>query len=110
MSAASATASLKLQLQKIAANWPGDPFRPNVQLKTFLTSLAEHPNLTPAAVRAARALQNNEYKTKVSVVKRVPGSRDLYMRHARSLGNGMNTRRQGLSSCVFMRSPFFAPA
>ncbi|KAI0744745.1 hypothetical protein C8Q76DRAFT_10888 [Earliella scabrosa] len=59
-----AGASLRQQLQKIAAQWPGDPFRPNVQLKTFLASLADHPNLTPEAVRATRALQNDELMKK----------------------------------------------
>lgn len=57
---------LKQQLHKIAAEWPGDPFRPNIQLKTFFAHLAEHPNLTPAAVRAARALHEDEYIKKVS--------------------------------------------
>ncbi|KAI0830149.1 hypothetical protein BC628DRAFT_1313326 [Trametes gibbosa] len=59
-----AVTPLKQQMQRIAAKWPGDPFRPNVQLKTLLTSLAEHPNLTPAAVRTARALKNGEFKAK----------------------------------------------
>ncbi|TBU45671.1 hypothetical protein BD309DRAFT_1017669 [Dichomitus squalens] len=61
---AAAPASLKHQLQKIAGRWAEDPFRPNVQLKTFLASLAEHPNLTPAAVRATRALEEGEFKKK----------------------------------------------
>ncbi|KAI0742698.1 hypothetical protein C8Q80DRAFT_1109542 [Daedaleopsis nitida] len=60
-------ASFRHQLQKIAANWPGDPFRPNVQLKTFLASLAEHPSLTPTAVRATRALRDDEFKTKYAL-------------------------------------------
>ena len=63
MSAASS--ALKQQMQRIAAKWPEDPFRPNMQLKTFLGSLAEHPNLTPAAVRTARALERDEFKSKV---------------------------------------------
>ena len=58
--------SLKHQMQKIAGRWAEDPFRPNVQLKIFLTSLADHPSLTPAAVRAARALENDEFKKEVS--------------------------------------------
>ncbi|KAI0632863.1 hypothetical protein C8Q77DRAFT_1059165 [Trametes polyzona] len=65
MSAAGAT--VKQQMQRIAAKWPGDPFRPNIQLKTLLESLAEHPNLTPTAVRAARALQEDQFKTKYAL-------------------------------------------
>lgn len=62
------------QLQKIAAKWPGDPFRPEVQLKTFLTSLADHPRLSPEIVSAARALQNDEFKHKVSLVLLIASS------------------------------------
>ena len=63
---AAASASFKHQMQQIARRWPEDPFRPNVQLKVFLASLAEHPNLTPAAVRNMRALEQDEFKKKVS--------------------------------------------
>ncbi|KAI0668876.1 hypothetical protein C8Q78DRAFT_1070948 [Trametes maxima] len=63
----SAATPLRQQMQRIAAKWPGDPFRPNVQLKTFLESLAEHPNLTPTAVRATQALQENELQTKYAL-------------------------------------------
>ena len=42
-----------------------DPFRPNVQLKTFLHSLASHPNLTPGAVQAAQGLLHNSSQKKV---------------------------------------------
>lgn len=59
------TIKLAPQLHRIAAQWPADPFRPHLQLKTFLDSLAEHPQLTPQAVRAARALENNEFQKKV---------------------------------------------
>lgn len=61
------TSTLKLapQLHRIAAQWPVDPFRPHLQLKTFLNSLADHPQLTPHAVRAARALENSEFQKKV---------------------------------------------
>lgn len=71
---ATAPTSLKHQMQKIAGRWAEDPFRPNVQLKTFLTSLAEHPGLAPAAVRAVRALENDEFKKKVSACSRLTGS------------------------------------
>ncbi|KAH9948485.1 hypothetical protein B0H21DRAFT_690069 [Amylocystis lapponica] len=59
-----ASTKLAPQLHRIAAGWPVDPFRANIQLKTFLASLADHPNLTPQAVRAARALQDNEFQKK----------------------------------------------
>ncbi|KAI0651304.1 hypothetical protein C8Q79DRAFT_1004608 [Trametes meyenii] len=62
-----AVTPLRQQMQRTVAKWPGDPFRPNVQLKTFLESLAEHPNLTPTAVRAAEALQGNEFQTKYAL-------------------------------------------
>lgn len=61
--------ALSSQLRRIATNWPADPIRPNMQLKTFLESLAEHPNLAsrPAAVEAAKALQENRWMKKVSL-------------------------------------------
>ena len=62
-----ATSASRQQLRKIAARWPADPFRPNVQLKTLLTSLAEHPYLTSSAVRATQALQRDEFKHKVCI-------------------------------------------
>lgn len=52
------------RLRSIAATWPVDPFRPNLQLKNFLTSLADHPNLTPEAVRAAHTLQDSQLQKK----------------------------------------------
>ena len=63
------------QLHKIALQWPVDPFRPHLQLKRFLESLADHPQLTPQAVRAARALAGNELQKKVHPV--------LYFRRGR---------------------------
>ncbi|KAI0717746.1 hypothetical protein C8T65DRAFT_640680 [Cerioporus squamosus] len=62
-----AVPALKQQLHKIAAEWPGDPFRPNIQLKTFFAYLAEHPNLTPTAVRYTRALHEDEFKKKYAL-------------------------------------------
>jgi hypothetical protein len=56
---------LSSQLQRISAQWPADPFRPHLQLKTFLDSLSQHPNLTPGAVEAAQSLQNNVLYNKV---------------------------------------------
>lgn len=53
------------QLQRLAAKWPADPFRPHLQLKTFLESLSHHPNLTDGAVIAARSLLQNDLRHKV---------------------------------------------
>ncbi|KZT66745.1 hypothetical protein DAEQUDRAFT_437424 [Daedalea quercina L-15889] len=52
------------QLQRVAAKWPSDPFRPNLQLRNFLESLAKHPNLTLRAAAAARALQDDHFLRK----------------------------------------------
>jgi len=60
MSATRATSQLGRKLGTIADSWVKDPFRPNIQLSTFLRSLAEHPRLKRQTVDAARALQNNE--------------------------------------------------
>jgi hypothetical protein len=49
----------------IAAGWPADPFRPNLQLKTLLSSLSSHPNLTTEAVEAARAIKNDAFQKRV---------------------------------------------
>ena len=62
---AMSTVKLSQQLHRIASKWPVDPFRPHLQLGTFLKSLADHPQLTPQAVRAARALEENEFQRKV---------------------------------------------
>ena len=63
---ATATAKqLSRKLSSIAESWVKDPFRPNIQLHTFLKSLAAHPRLTPQAVDAACALRNNQFKKKV---------------------------------------------
>jgi hypothetical protein len=60
------TTKLSQQLHRIASLWPADPFRPHLQLGTFLKALADHPQLSQQAVRAARALQENEFKKKAS--------------------------------------------
>lgn len=54
------------KLKAIAAAWPADPFRPNMQLKHLLASLATHPRLTPDAVRSARVLLDNGVQHRVS--------------------------------------------
>ena len=61
----SASKSGAQRLSKIAATWLTDPFQPNVQLRTFLQSLASHPNLTPGAVQAAQGLLDNSIQKKV---------------------------------------------
>ncbi|KXN92698.1 hypothetical protein AN958_06976 [Leucoagaricus sp. SymC.cos] len=63
---ATAVANKKLaqKLSSIAHSWVVDPFRPNLQLRTFLNSLAAHPRLTPQAVRAARSLRDSEMAKK----------------------------------------------
>jgi hypothetical protein len=65
MSTTSTTGQLASRLARIAHNWPADPFRPNMQLKKFMQSLSEHPNLSPAAVEAAQALEANVAMKKV---------------------------------------------
>ncbi|KAN0120436.1 hypothetical protein V8E52_004263 [Russula decolorans] len=54
------------RLRHIAAEWPADPLRPKIQLKTFLTALAEHPALSPRAVAATNALHQNQVLSHVS--------------------------------------------
>jgi hypothetical protein len=56
---------LRQKLSSIAASWPTDPFRPNLQLKGFLEALSMHPKLTPQAVNAVRSLRDNELQKKV---------------------------------------------
>ncbi len=51
-------AQLSQRLCTIAGKWVQDPFR-HIQLSAFLESLAKHPRLTPQAVEAASALENN---------------------------------------------------
>jgi hypothetical protein len=62
------------QLQKLAAQWPADPFRPHLQLKTFLESLSRHPGLTDEAVTATRSLLQNDVRHKVRRCPHPPGS------------------------------------
>jgi hypothetical protein len=54
------------RLRRIAAEWPADPLRPKIQLKTFLAALAEHPALSPRAVAATNALHQNQVSSHVS--------------------------------------------
>jgi len=63
--ASSSTRPLAQKLATIATTWAKDPFRPNLQLSTFLNSLAAHPRLTRQAVEATRALRDNDVMKKV---------------------------------------------
>ena len=67
------TKAVGTKLQKLAAQWPADPFRPHLQLKTFLESLSHHPNLTNEAVIATRSLLQDDMRHKV---RRFPIHRD----------------------------------
>ncbi|KAA1466845.1 hypothetical protein DENSPDRAFT_56410 [Dentipellis sp. KUC8613] len=58
---------LAQRLRQLAAAWPADPLRPTLQLKTFLASLADHPRLTTRAVQAVRALEENQFQTRLPV-------------------------------------------
>lgn len=62
---AAASGKLGQKLIAIADTWVVDPFRPNLQLQTFLKSLATHPQLTSQAVNATRALRDNAMQKKV---------------------------------------------
>jgi hypothetical protein len=60
------TIHLGQRLRHIATQWPEDPLRPKLQLKTFLAALAGHPALSPAAVAATDALHQNRVSGHVS--------------------------------------------
>ena len=60
------TNHLGQRLRHIATQWPADPLRPKLQLKTFLAALAEHPALSPTAVAATNALYQNRVSGHVS--------------------------------------------
>jgi hypothetical protein len=68
--AALSAKQLSQKLGAIAESWTKDPFRPNLQLQTFLKSLAAHPRLTPQAVEATRALRDNDMQKKVCLALR----------------------------------------
>ncbi|KAH8823838.1 hypothetical protein DL96DRAFT_1670722 [Flagelloscypha sp. PMI_526] len=56
--------TLGKELVKISQKWPQDPFRPHLQINTFLASLATHPKLTPNAVKATQTLLNGDISKK----------------------------------------------
>jgi hypothetical protein len=68
------------RLRHIAAEWPADPLRPKIQLKAFLTALAEHPALSSTAVAAANALHQNRVSGHVPIPQTVlkPASMPLH--------------------------------
>ena len=69
--AALSAKQLSQKLGAIAESWTKDPFRPNLQLQTFLKSLASHPKLTTQAVEATRALRDNDMQKRVCFFLRV---------------------------------------
>ncbi|KAF8556772.1 hypothetical protein OG21DRAFT_1596292 [Imleria badia] len=83
------------KLKTIAAAWPTDPFRPNMQLKTFFESLATHPRLTPDAVQSARVLLDNDVQHKYPLSKKTlePASMP---RHYQRLMQGYERSAQGI--------------
>ncbi|KAH9960280.1 hypothetical protein BC827DRAFT_1133322 [Russula dissimulans] len=66
MSSTNHLARAHQRLRHIAAEWPADPLRPNLQLKTFLAALADHPALSATAVAVTDALAQNR------VIGRIP--------------------------------------
>ncbi|KAF9234589.1 hypothetical protein BU15DRAFT_52460 [Melanogaster broomeanus] len=82
------------KLSTIAAAWPTDPFRPNLQLKIFLQSLATHPKLTQDAVQSAKVLLENGVQRKYPL-----SSKTLYPasmpRHYERLVQGYERSAQG---------------
>lgn len=91
----SSTTKLAQQLHRTAARWPVDPFRLHLQLGNFLKSLADHPQLTPAAVRAARALEEGEFQKKYALSEKMlrPASMPQYYTR---LVEGFDKSAQGI--------------
>jgi len=58
--------ALSQKLVSIAETWTKDPFRPNIQLSTFLNSLAAHPRLTKRVVDDTRTLRDNVMMNKAT--------------------------------------------
>ncbi|KAJ7468635.1 hypothetical protein FB451DRAFT_1039225 [Mycena latifolia] len=90
-----ATSTLAREMARIASACPADPLRPHIQLKTFLNSLATHPRLTPAAVRAAQALERNNMQKKYALTEAMlnPASAPL---HYQRLVEGVEKSMQGI--------------
>ncbi|KAJ7079564.1 hypothetical protein B0H15DRAFT_858231 [Mycena belliarum] len=90
-----ATKGLAKEMARIASACPTDPLRPHIQLQTFLQSLATHPRLTPAAVRAAQALERNDMQKKYALTDKMlnPASAPL---HYTRLVDGVEKSLQGI--------------
>ncbi|KAI0346530.1 hypothetical protein BDW22DRAFT_1405334 [Trametopsis cervina] len=86
---------LSQQLHTIAQRWPTDPFRPHLQLGAFLKSLADHPQLTPQAVKAARALEENEFQRKYALSKKTLSPKSMPHYYDR-LVEGVEKSAQGI--------------
>ncbi|KAK7676063.1 hypothetical protein QCA50_020987 [Cerrena zonata] len=89
------TTKLSQQLHRIAAQWPADPFRPHLQLKSFLDSLADHPQLTPQAVKAAHALLNNDVQRKYKLTDKMLRPKSMPMHYER-LVEGVEKSAKGI--------------
>ncbi|KAJ7050876.1 hypothetical protein C8F01DRAFT_1212847 [Mycena amicta] len=90
-----ATNKLVAEMARIASACPIDPLRPHIQLQTLLKSLAAHPRLTPAAVRAAHALERNEMQQRYALSDKIlkPTSVPL---HYEKLVEGVEKSLQGI--------------
>ncbi|KAI0270645.1 hypothetical protein BC834DRAFT_862407 [Gloeopeniophorella convolvens] len=71
------------RLRHIASEWPVDPLRPNLQLKNFLTALAEHPALSERAVAATEALHKNHLSTRIPIPETVLQPASMPMHYVR---------------------------
>ncbi|KAH9922308.1 uncharacterized protein BXZ73DRAFT_91601 [Epithele typhae] len=70
----------RTRMMTAATNWPVDPFRPHVQVRVLLESLADHPRLTPEAVKAMEGLRSNTIKKKYPLPAKIlkPASMPLH--------------------------------
>ncbi|TFY77775.1 hypothetical protein EWM64_g6239 [Hericium alpestre] len=83
------------QLRRLATEWPSDPLRPTLQLKTLLASLADHPRLTQSAVQAVRALQQNAFAKRLSVPEKILKPASMPQHYAR-LAEGYEKSLKGI--------------
>ncbi|TCD60838.1 hypothetical protein EIP91_009416 [Steccherinum ochraceum] len=89
------TTKLSSQLHRIAAQWPADPFRPHIQLKSFMEALADHPRLTADAVRAADAIQSNAIQRRYPLSEKLLRPKAMPLHYAR-LVEGHEKAAQGI--------------
>jgi len=92
---ASTSKQLSTHLHRIASQWPADPFRPHIQLKSFLEALADHPQLTPEAVRAAGALKSGELQRRYPLSEKSLRPKSMPLHYAR-LVEGHQKAAQGI--------------